>query len=114
MASTYLRNLASRATAGLHFHITDIYFHINKCVGPPSFLGDPEYDSNQRKRDLPEGESRLGLSREPATVLAEHLGDWVLLDGTEKALTTNVTAEEYGKAGSLSPVLNCSEVTIRL
>ena len=56
---------------------------------------DSEYASNQRKRDLPEGESRQGLSREPVTGLARDSGRWMPSDGTEEALTAK---GDHGKA----------------
>jgi hypothetical protein len=87
-------------------------FPQKKRVITTSFSGDYEYDSNQRKRDLPEGESRQGLSREPATGLARHTGNWMLTDGTEKALTTNVITEENEDRGLRPGVPGNSGVAI--
>jgi len=75
------------------------HFHTKKYVRPACIQSFREYAFLHRKRDLPEGERRRGPSREPATELAKHSGNWKLTDGTEKALATNVTAEKYRKCG---------------
>jgi hypothetical protein len=78
------------------------YFHKKIDVRPDDFQADPEYLSNQRRRDLPVGESRQGPSerpgmeparepepeflREPETELAKQLGNWLLMDGPRKLL----------------------------
>jgi hypothetical protein len=51
-----------------------------------AFQADHEYLTNQRRRNLPVGEGRQSPSGEPATGLAEHSGNWVLMDGTRKLL----------------------------
>ncbi len=65
-----------------------------------SFSSDYEYDSNQRKRDLPEGESRQGLSREPATGLARHTGNWMLRMEPRKLLQRMLLRKRMRIAGS--------------
>ena len=60
------------------------------------FQPDREYLTNQRRRNLPTEESRQGPSGEPATGLAKHSGNWLLLDETEKAFATIVMTEKYG------------------
>src|SRR5271168_2858359 len=78
------------------------YFHKKIGVKPDDFKPDREYLTNQRRRNLPVGESRQGpsgqpgveLAREPgtglqgapATGLARHSGNWLLRHGTRKLL----------------------------
>lgn len=89
------------------------YFHTTKFARASCIHSDRAYASNQRKRDLPEGESRQGLSRGPATELTRRSGNWMLTDGTEKALTTSGVTEEFGERGPQgSQVLKDSETTI--
>jgi hypothetical protein len=53
------------------------------------------------------------LSRGPATELTRCSGNWMLMDGTKKALTASGTTEEYGKRGPQgSQVSDISGVTI--
>jgi len=64
-----------------------------------AFRADCAYLTNQRRRNLPVGESRQRPSGEPATGLAAHSGNWMFLDGTEEALTANVITEKYRNRG---------------
>jgi hypothetical protein len=66
------------------------YFHKNIGVIADDFQANREYLTNQRRRDLPAGEGRQGPSGEPATGLAKRTGNWMLRDGTEKALTARM------------------------
>lgn len=88
------------------------HFHKKIGVTTDDFQADHEYLTNQRRRNLPVGESRQGPSGEPATGLAKHSRNWLLMDGTKKALTANVMTEKYGKRGLRSQVPNSSEVAI--
>jgi hypothetical protein len=76
------------------------YFQKKTAVPTDAFPPNREYLSTQRKRNLPVGESRQGPSGEPATGLTEQSGNWLLTDGTEKALTANVMTESMASAGS--------------
>jgi hypothetical protein len=78
------------------------YFHKNNGVIVDDFQANHEYLTNQRRRNLPVGESRQGPSGEPATELAKRTGDWMLRDEPEKALTANVITERNGKSGLCS------------
>src|SRR5277367_3685870 len=88
--------------------------HFHKNIGRTTgdFQTGHEYLTNQRRRNLPVGESRQGPSGEPATGLAKHSGDWLLMDGIENALTTNGMTEEYGRRGLRSKAPNNSGVTV--
>jgi hypothetical protein len=81
-------------------------------VTTDDFQTDYEYLLNQRRRNLPAGESRQGPLREPETGLAERLGNWMLQDGTEKALTANVMTEMFGERGFRSQSPNNFEMAI--
>jgi hypothetical protein len=67
-------------------------------VTTDGFQADHEYLTNQRRRNLPVGESGQGPSGEPATELAKHSGNCLLWMEPEKALTANVMTDEYWKA----------------
>ena len=89
------------------------YFHKNIAFKADDFQANREYLTNQRRSDPSAGESRQGPSGEPATELAERTGNWVLRDGTEKALTTNVMTEGMGSAGSArkyQPLRSCNQL----
>ena len=78
------------------------YFHKKIAGRTDDFQADREYLSNQRRRNLPVGESRQGTSerpgmgparepgtgflRGPETGLAKQLGNWLLTDGPRKLL----------------------------
>jgi hypothetical protein len=51
------------------------YLHKKIDVTTDAIQADHEYLTNQRRRNLPTGESRQSPSREPATGLAEHTED---------------------------------------
>src|ERR1700757_2340172 len=57
------------------------HFHKKIGVTTDDFQADHEYLTNQRRRNLPVGESRQGPSGEPATGLAKHSRNWLLMDG---------------------------------
>jgi hypothetical protein len=102
------------------------YFHKKIAARPHAFQADREYLSNQRRRNLPVGESRQGPSGGPATELRENRQRNSRRTGNgtreaprklvasawhEKALTANGTTEEFGKRGLRSKAPNDSEVT---
>jgi hypothetical protein len=54
-------------------------------VTTDDFQADHEYLTNQRRRNLPVGESGQKPSGEPATGLAKHSGNCLLMDGTRES-----------------------------
>jgi hypothetical protein len=76
-------------------------------ITPDDFRADREYLTNQRRRNLPVGESRQGPSGEPATGLKENRQrDSRSIQETgclwmepRKLLQRNVKTEEDGKRG---------------
>ena len=84
-----------------------------------AFDANREYLTNQRRRNLPVGESRQGPSGEPATEPRENrqrdsrsTQETGCLAWTEKALTANGMTEVYGKRELCSKAPNISGVTI--
>ena len=61
------------------------HFHKKIGVTTDDFQADHEYLTNQRRRNSPVGESRQGPSGEPATGLAKHSGNCLLMDGTRES-----------------------------
>jgi hypothetical protein len=61
------------------------YFHKEIGVTTSDLPADLEYLTNQRRRNLPVGESGQGPSGEPATGLAKHSENWLPMDGTRES-----------------------------
>jgi hypothetical protein len=61
------------------------YFHKKIGVTNRDLPADIEYLTNQRRRNLPVGESGQGPSGEPATGLAKHSGNWLPRNGTRES-----------------------------
>ena len=85
---------SSQRAVSTHFHKTRAISTKKYSQTPFPFGRVCEYLTNQRRSNPPVGESRQEPSREPATELTRHSGNWASTDGIEKALTANVTAEE--------------------
>src|SRR5271168_4493181 len=88
-------------------------FPQEKIAEPPCFLRDREYASNQRKRDLPEGESRQGAIGRTGNGTQAVFGK-LDADGwnRENSYNQDVTTEEAGKRGFTLAVPGDSGVII--
>ena len=89
-----------------------LYFHKNIAMKAGDRETHREYLTNQRRSNLPVEESRQRPSREPATELTRQSGNWLLMDGTRKALTANGLTERMGSADLGSQVPENSEMAI--
>jgi hypothetical protein len=75
-----------------HFHIKNVWNPLVFCeIGSMLQINGREIFQKERVDK--------GISGELETELAKRSGNWMLADGTEKALTIAVVQEEFGKRG---------------
>jgi hypothetical protein len=75
-------------------------FPQKKGITTDAFQADHEYLMNQRRRNLPVGESRQRPSGEPATGLEKHSGNWMLWMEPRNLLQRMRWRKSMGSSGS--------------
>jgi hypothetical protein len=78
------------------------YFHRNKSAEPTDIHIHPEYLTNHRKSNLPEGESRKGTIRRIGNETHAALRQLDDADGISEALTEESSSGRAQEAGQLA------------